>query len=234
MRKALVVVAVLAASLALCAPAMAWPAAHIPWWHAPHTFTVTGKAKSVDVDASQIVVRVRLASKGVKDYLGEDLTVQVTSHTKLLLAKGRLYKSIKPADIDTGDHLRVVGVIRRATGSPVYVAKRVIVRHVVLPDEIMRFAAAGPVVAVDAVGGNITIHLNRVTRALWLQLGGDLNCKVADNARIWTWTNGKLQSITLSDVAVGDKVVAQGPIDRSDPTSPVYTVNWMRVRPASN
>jgi hypothetical protein len=231
MKKALVVLLVVVGSLAICAPALAWPASHIPWWHPVRTFTCTGKTKTVDVGASQLVVGVRLASRGVKDYLGDDLTVTITSHTHLLRANGRMFKGISLGDIQAGDRAHVVGVIDRSTpGSPQYVAMRIVVRHVALAANLTRFACSGPVKAVDAAGGGITIHLDRVTRALWMQLGGDLACSVADNATIVRWTNGQPTTLTLADVSVGDHVVAQGSIDRSDPVNPLYTVTWMRVR----
>jgi hypothetical protein len=231
MKKPLIAVLVLVAALALCAPAMAWPSNGIPWWQPSHTFTATGKAQAIDVDASRLVLRVHLASRGVQQYLGEDLTVTITPRTQLLRARGNRFHAIGLDDIEAGDHVRVVGVIDRSTpGSPVYVAKRVIARHVVAPDELKRFAAAGPVRAVDAAGNGITIHLNRVTRALWLQLGSDLACTVAANAKIVTWVDGNPKRITLAEVSVGDRVVAQGSIDRTNPRAPVYTVKWVRVR----
>jgi len=208
---------------------MAWPAAHIPWWQPARTFTAAGHVTGIDA-AGKLTIHVDLASRGAARYLDQDLTVRVGAGTQLLKARGVTFKQIKLADIRLGEHARVTGIIDRSVpGSPSYVAKRVIVRRIVAADDLTWFAVRGPVTAVDAAGGLITVHAVRVTRALWNKVESDVTLKVGSGARILTWVGGAPVGLTLADVTAGDVVMAQGPIDRSTPLSPVYTVKWMRV-----
>lgn len=241
MKRALVVLAVVVVALAVCAPAFATPGvvapAHISWWQPAKTFTAAGKVQAVDTANGRLVLRVWLASIGAAPYLGDDLTVVVTTKTQLLRAHGDRFRGIGLGDIRIGDHVRVTGAIDRSTPKqPVFTAKRVIARTVVAPAKIKWFAFRGPLKSVDVAGGKIVARPRVVTRGLWDILGTKTTFVVAPHARIFTWQSGKPVVLTLADLAVGDRLLAQGSIDRSVPATPVFTIKWMRVwepKPAS-
>ena len=241
MKKALLVLAIFVVALAVCAPAFAQSGVvapnHISWWQPAHTFTAAGGAQAIDTGNGRVVVRVWLASIGVAPFLGNDLTVVVTPKTQLLRAHGDRFRGIGLSDIKLGEHLRVTGTIDRSDPkAPVYKATRIVVRHVVAPDELKWFACRGPLKAVDATAGTIAVRPLVVTRGLWDVLGVKTTFAVAPNARIFTWLAGKPVVLTLADLAAGDHVLAQGSIDRSVPATPVFTIKWMRVwepKPAS-
>ena len=234
MKRALIVLAVLVVALACCAPAFASSGVvaenHIPWWTPAHTFTAVGKAQAVDTTNGRLVVRVTLASAGVAAYLGDDLTVVVTPKTQILRHSGRLYRTISLGAVRLGDNVRVTGAIDLSVpAKPVFTAKRVIATHVVRPDQIKWFAFRGPVRSVDATGGTLVAKPVRVTRGLWDVVGVKTTFVVAPKARIFTWVAGKPVVLTLADVTAGEHVLAQGSINRSVSTTPVFTIKWMRV-----
>ena len=234
MKKALIVLAVVVVALVVCAPAFATSGVvspdHISWWHPAKNFTAAGKVQAVDTTNGRLVVRVWLASIGVAPYLGDDLTVVVTSDTQLLRAHGNRYRAIALGGITLGDHVRVTGTIDRSVPKqPVFTATRVVARHVVAANQLKWFAFRGPVKAVDATGGTLDAVPRVVTRGLWDILGTKTTFVIDPAARIFTWQSGKPVVLTLADVQVGDHVLAQGSIDRSVPTAPVFTIKWMRV-----
>lgn len=230
MRRLMVGLAVALLALAASAPAFAWEPRPVTWWQPVPEFTCVGKVKAVDTVNDRLMVRVHLASRGVQRYLGEDLVVTITKDTQLLKARRATFTRISLDRIAVGDHVRVRGVIDRSIpGTPLYKAERVVMRHIVPVDQLTWFACRGPVRAVDAGAGTMLVKLRRVTRALGDQLGGELLCRVAPDARIVTWQGAVPLALGLADIAVNDVVTAQGTIDRTDPTTPVYTIRWMRV-----
>jgi hypothetical protein len=241
MKKALIVLAVFVVALAVCAPAFAQSGvvapASISWWQPAHNFTAAGNAQAIDTTNGRVVVRVWLASIGVAPFLGNDLTVVVTPNTQLLRAHGNRYRSIGLSDIGLGEHLRVTGTIDRSDPkTPVFTATRIVARAVVAADQLKWFACRGPLKAVDTTGGTLVVRPLVVTRGLWDVLGVKTTFVVAPNARIFTWLAGKPVALTLADLAAGERVLAQGSIDRSVPATPVFTIKWMRVwepKPAS-
>ena len=234
MKKALIALAVLVVALACCAPAFADSGVvaenHIPWWTPAHTFTAVGKAQAVDTTNGRLVVRVTLASAGVATYLGDDLTVVVTPKTQVLLHHGRLYRTISLTGVRLGDNVRVTGTIDLTVpAQPVFTAKRVIATHVVRPDQLKWFAFRGPLKSIDATDGTLVAKPLRVTRGLFDVVGVKTTFVVGPNARIFTWVAGKPVVLALTDLVAGERVLAQGSIDRSVPTAPVFTIKWMRV-----
>jgi len=234
MKKVLLALAVALVALACSAPAFAAtsvvPESQISWWHPAHTFVAAGNAQAVDTTNGRLVVRVTLASEGVDQFLGDDLTVIITPHTQLLRHHGRLYKAITLGDVRLGDHVRVTGTIDLTDpADPVYTAQRVIATHVLRPDQIKWFAFRGPIKSIDATGGTIVAKPVLVTRGLFDVIGTKTTFVVSPTARIFTWVAGKPVVLTLADLTPGEHVLAQGSIDRSVPTAPVFTINWMRV-----
>jgi hypothetical protein len=228
MKKLFVVALVAVAVLVLCAPAMAWPIAQ-QWWQPSSHFTAVGKIQAVDTATSTVTLRVHLASSGAADYLGEDLTVAVAADARVLKAVGKRLRSIALGDLVVGEKLRVEGVVDYSGGTASFVGKRLVMRRLPL-NEIKRFAFRGPVTAVDAVAGTLTVRMNRVTRALSPYYRATCDFVVAPNARIWMMKDGWPVRATLADVVVGDRVSAQGGADRSVPSVPVFTIRWMVVR----
>jgi hypothetical protein len=241
MKKALLVLAVFVVALAVCAPAFAQSGVvapdHIAWWQPAHNFTAAGNAQAIDTGNGRVVVRVWLASIGVAPFLGNDLTVVVTPKTQLLRAHGNRFRGIGLGDIRLGEHLRVTGTIDRSDPkAPVYTANRIVARTVVAANQLKWFACRGPLKAVDATAGTIVVRPLVVTRGLWDVLGVKTTFVVAPHARIFTWSAGKPVVLTLADLVAGERVLAQGSIDRSVPATPVFTIKWMRVwqpKPAS-
>jgi hypothetical protein len=228
MKKVLIAALIVVAALALCAPAFAWPVA-LPWWQPSPHFTCVGKLKAVDTTANTVTVRVHLASRGVADYLAEDLTINVGPKAKIFKAEGDTFKAIAISDLVVGEKLRVEGRIDCSAGAPVYIGKRLVMRHLPIND-IKRFAFRGPVTVVDAVAGTLSARLNAVTRVLSPFYHAEFAFSVAPGARVWVMKNGWPVKAALTDVVVGDRVYAQGGVDRSDPAAPVFTIRWMLVR----
>ncbi len=234
MKKALTALAVVLVALVCCGSAFASSGvvaeSSIPWWTPAHSFTAVGNAQAVDTTNGRLVVRVTLASAGVADYLGDDLTVVVTPKTQILHHSGKLYRAISFGAVRLGDRVRVTGSIDLSVpAQPVFTAKRVIATHVVRPDQIKWFAFRGPLKSIDATGGTLVAKPLRVTRGLWDVIGTKTTFVVAPNARIFTWVAAKPVVLTLAELAPGERVLAQGSIDRSVPTAPVFTIKWMRV-----
>ena len=234
MKKVLLALAVALVALACSAPAFAAtsvvPENQIPWWHPAHTFVAAGNVQAVDTANGRLVERVTLASEGVAQYLGDDLTIVVTARTQLLRPHGRLYHTITLADVRLGDHVRVTGKIDLTDPAhPVYTAQRVIATHVLQPYQIKWFAFRGPVKSIDTTAGTIVARPVQVTRGLFDVVGVKTTFAVAPNARIFTWVTGKPVVLTLADLTPGEHILAQGSIDRSVPASPVFTINWLRV-----
>lgn len=92
-----------------------------------------------------------------------------------------------------------------------------------------KFMAKGTVTAVDAEAGTLTMLVWRGNRRVHPYLGTELTMMVAPDARIREVTPDGCVTITLADVTVGDRVMAKGRVDRTDPTAPVFTARWLRV-----
>ena len=231
----LTVVVVALAALVACVPAYASaggfvPVAQIHWWHPATSFTVAGKVQAVDTTNGRLVLRVWLASIGAQDYLGDDMTVVVKPATIVLRATHGQLKRIDLAAVKLGDHVRVAGAIDRTVPAlPVYKAERIVARTPAPFVALKWFAVRGPIKAVDTAAGKLVLHARLVTRGLSDVVGTDVSFKVAPDARIITWRDGVRTALTLDGVVAGDRALAQGRIDRSDPAGPVFTIRWMHV-----
>ena len=228
MKKTLMVALIVVAALALCAPAFAWPGA-MPWWQPSHGFTCVGKIKTVDTTANAVTVRVHLASRGVADYIGEDLTVTVDPAAKIFSAQGGSLTPIALSGLVVGEKLRVEGTIDYSTGAAVFAGKRLVMRHLPIND-IKRFAFLGPVTASDASAGTLSATLNQVTRVLSPFYHSDFGFVVAPDARLWVMKDGRPVKAALGEILVGYRVYAQGGVDRTDPAAPVFTIRWLLAR----
>ena len=160
---------------------------------------------------------------GVADYLAEDLTIAVDPTAKTFKAEGNDLTPIALADVVVGEKLRVGRVLDCSAAAPVYVGKRLVMRHLPIND-VRCFACCGPAVAVDAVAGTLSAHLSLVTRVLSPFYHTDPGFTVAPGVRVRVMKNGWPVKATLADVVVGDRVFAHGGVDRSDPAVPVLTI----------
>jgi len=230
-RKLLIVALVVVAALVVCAPALAWPVS-LPWWQPADHFTCVGKIQTVDATAGTVSVRVHLASRAVADSIGEDLVITAAPGAKIYRAAGAVLEPIALGDLVAGEKLRAEGRVDYSSGAAVYLGKRLVMRHMPI-DLIRRFAFRGQVTAVDPAAGTLTATLDKVTRALSPYYQGACTFRVAPDARLWVMKNGWPAKIALTDVAVGDKVYAQGGADRNVPSLPVFTIRWMLVRHAA-
>jgi hypothetical protein len=228
MRKLLVLALVAVAALVVCAPASAWPVT-LPWWQPVDHFTCVGKIQAVDTASGTATVRVHLASSAVADFIGEDLLVTVAPDAHVYKAAGAALQAIALGDLVVGEKLRVEGRVDYASGAPVYLGKRLVMRRLPI-NEIRRFAFRGSVTAVDVASGTLTATLVKVSRALSPYYHGSCTFQVASGGQLWVMKNGWPQKMQLSDVIAGDHVYAQGAADRSVPSVPVFTIRWMLVR----
>ncbi len=224
MKKILLAAVVVAVALTLCAPAFAATA--------PAKFTCVGKIKAVDPTAGSVTVRVKLASRGVADYLGKDLTIAVAPEAKIFKVRGRRLVTITLGDLLIGEKLRVNGAIDRSGETVAYVGKRLVMRHVPAW-YVKRFAFRGPVTAVDADAGTLTAKLNRVTPFLRRSWHKERRFMVAANARIWVMKDGLPVRATLADVVVGDRIIAQGTWHLRVGARHDFKIRWMVVRHAA-
>jgi len=238
MRRTLLILTVLAialVALTACVPAYAAgpgvrPIAQIHWWHPATSFTVAGRVQAVDTVNNRLVLRVWLASVGAQRYLGDDMTVVVKPGTVVLRKHCGKLTRIGLADVKLNDHVRITGKIDRTVPAlPVYKAERIVARSVVPAEAIKWFAVRGPIKAVDPVADTLVLHARLVTRGLFDVVGTDVTFHVTPDARIITWRDGVRVALTLDKVVAGDRALAQGSIDRTDPATPVFTIHWMKV-----
>ena len=93
----------------------------------------------------------------------------------------------------------------------------------------MRFAASGSVQSVIQSAGALRMHVDAGSRGVKRFVGGALVVRVASQARIVMVSGGISTLGTLSDIRAGDRVAVSGRIDRSQPSSPVYVAQNVRV-----
>ena len=231
----LMVAAIALVALTACVPAYAAgpgvkAVGEIHWWHPATAFTVAGRVQAVDTANSRLVLRVWLASVGAQQYLGDDMTVVIKPGTVIVRKHNGTLTRTDLAHVKLNDHVRINGAIDRTVPVlPVYKAERVVVRTIQPPEALKWFAVRGPIKAVDAAGNTLVLHARLVTRGLFDVVGTDVTFKVAPDARIITWRDGVRVALTLDKVVAGDRALAQGSIDRSDPAAPVFTISWMKI-----
>ena len=91
------------------------------------------------------------------------------------------------------------------------------------------FTAAGSVQDVIQSAGALRMHVDSGSRGVKRFIGGALVVRVASQARILMVDDGIAVLGKLSDIRAGDQVVVSGRIDRTEPSSPVYTAQNIRV-----
>ena len=201
------------------ARAMVWhPADHV-------RFLCQGTVSSVDLQADALVVHVRHGSRGLRGSLGKDITIDVPASAKVFAVGHHAATLTTIGQITAGDRVVIDGRVDRTDPSaPVFTARRVLVRHLVPVGQLKWFACLGQVSAVDQTAGTITVTVKRGTRAVRADVGGDLTLTVTTASVIRTCADGAVSTVTLADVQTGESIVVAGPIDHSDPTTPVYDI----------
>jgi len=227
MRKALMVVAVAVAALALSVPVLALPNS-MPWWKPAKHFVCAGTIAAVDTSAKTVTVRLQRASGGAP-YLSDTLVANVDPKATILTAESGTLTPIALRDLVVGNGLRVVGVVDRSTDPPVFVGKRLLMRQATLPSDVKRFAFRGHVTAVDASANKLTARLTEVTWRLSPAVRREVTFNVAGDAHIWLFRGGWPVKTTLADVDVGARVLARGVAAAADPS---LTIHWLLVRHA--
>jgi len=91
------------------------------------------------------------------------------------------------------------------------------------------FTASGSVQDVIRSAGALRMHVAAGSRGVKPFIGGALVVRVASKARILKVSDDSARLITLSGIRAGDHVVVSGRIDRSQPRSPVFVAQTIRV-----
>jgi len=87
------------------------------------------------------------------------------------------------------------------------------------------FACFAVVTAVNAQGGTVTATVKKGNRAVKNCVGKDVTFAVAANAVIVKLGDGDPATVSLSAVAVGDRVHLLGKVDLTTPGAPVFTAH---------
>lgn len=96
-------------------------------------------------------------------------------------------------------------------------------------DPAATFTASGSVQNVIRSAGALRMHVDVGSKAVRPFIGGSLAVRVGYKARILLVTDGIARLIKLSDIRRGDPVAVSGRIDRSQPRSPVFIAQSIRV-----
>ena len=73
----------------------------------------------------------------------------------------------------------------------------------------------GKIQAVDTTASTVTVRVHLASRGAADYLGEDLTVAVAADARVFKAVGARLESITLGDLVVGEKLRVEGVIDYS-------------------
>jgi len=97
------------------------------------------------------------------------------------------------------------------------------------PAPAKSFTALGPVQSVIRSAGALRLHVNVGSQAVKPFIGGSLAVRVAPHARILMVRDGIAHLIPLANVHAGEQVVVRGSVNRSQPGSPVYIAQNIKV-----
>jgi hypothetical protein len=191
----------------------------------PPGFGLVGTVSAVDATNGVLTVVVDRGSDGISG----TVDVAVTADTRLFSAQCHKRTPITLSDIVAGDRVVICGTVDDTTGTPVYTAGVVCVR-------VQSFRLVGTVTAVDATNGVLSVAVDRGFAGLSHAgargcdgLSGTVDITVTPDTKIVRVHHHVHTTITLGDIAVGDKVGAWGTVDDSTDT-PVYTAAKVCVR----
>ena len=87
------------------------------------------------------------------------------------------------------------------------------------------FTAVGKIQAVDTTASTVTVRVHLASRGAADYLGEDLTVAVAADAQVFKAVGARLESITLGDLVVGEKLRVEGVIDYSTGTRRVTSAS---------
>jgi Cu/Ag efflux protein CusF len=207
------IVAVMAATvvtLALAPAAVAGPATRA--LH-PKPFSVTGKVTAADAAAGTVSIKVWDGSVGIKRYHGKTMTLTINRDAKILDLADGSYTAIALVKVKVGAHVAAWGRIDRSKPNTVAYRVRRFVVH-----STWAFAARGPVTAVDAPSGTLTMTIN-ASFGIKPFVGTQAKLSLAGGGVVVKIENGVVTQLALASVKAGDRVFAIGMVDNSDPAS---------------
>ena len=162
---------------------------------------------------------------GLPRFLHKQITIDVPSSAAIFCLQRGAVSGTTFDQITAGDRVWIAGSADRSDpGSPVFTARRVLVHHPVPVDQLTWYACCGSVDAVDSNAGTVSVTVARATRALHSEIGSDVTLSVCDTSVMRTLSDGVVTTVTPADLTVGESIVVAGPIDRSDPTDPIYDI----------
>ena len=91
------------------------------------------------------------------------------------------------------------------------------------------FTAHGMVQNVIRSAGALRMQVDAGSQAVRPFIGGSLAVRVGKKARILLVTDGIARLISLADIRPGDPVAVAGRVDRSQPGSPVFVAQTIRI-----
>ena len=196
------------------------------WQPRFHTrFLCVGQVSSVNLDPAYLVVTVGARSLGLPRFLHKQITIDVPSSAAIFCLQRGAVSTTTFDQITAGDRVWIAGSADRSDpSSPVFTARRVLVHHPVPVDQLTWYACRGSVDAVDGDAGTVSVAVAHATRALRSEIGTDVTLTVCDSSVIRTLSDGVVTMVTPADLTVGESIVVAGPIDRSDPTDPIYDI----------
>ncbi len=196
------------------------------WQPRFHTrFLCVGTVASVNLDPAYLVVTVARGSLGLPRYLHKQITIDVPSSAAIFSLQRRAVSATTFDQITVGDRVQIIGAADRSDPSaPVFTARRVLVHHPVPVDQLTWYACYGTVSSFDTNAGTVTVTVAKATRALHSAIGGEVTLAVSETSVIRTLADGVVTTIGLGDLTTGESIVVSGPIDRTDPTTPVFDV----------
>ena len=98
------------------------------------------------------------------------------------------------------------------------------------PAPAKAFTVQGKVTAIDSTAGTLAARVWSGSKGIARYRGKEMVLTPTASVKVTRLANGKLTTITLADVKVGDRIRAWGWIDRSDPNTVVYHVRRLLVR----
>ena len=190
-------------------------------------FLCRGAVSSVVVQANAdaLVVCVARDSLGLRGFVGKDVTIAVPASAKIFALQRRSASATTFDQITAGDRVSILGSADRSDpSSPVFTARRVVVRHLVPLDQLKWFACCGQVEGPGTSPDTVLVTVACGTRAVRSDIGDDLTLTATSDSVISTLSGGVVTALPIANLTSGESIVVRGTIDRSDPSNPIYHI----------
>jgi hypothetical protein len=227
MKKALVILIVLATCLIVVPAAFAH--ARCNWKDAASAnhFRIKGTVSGVDGELGTLSVKVRCAGRGMRHLRGREITVNVSAETEIYLCQEGVKTSIGLIDLKAGDRVKVRGTVGLSDqGERVYTASKVMARHVV-----PHFRVKGTVVGAFTELGTLTVTVQCAGRDTPDLRGQEITVNVTADTKIFRCQEGAMTAAVLGNIKRGDRVWVCGTIVPDDPNASPYTAKLILDRP---